>query len=367
MVGAEVSGVLSRARGRAATSTARVPDVTSTEVATTPRRRPTIRDVAAAAGVSRGTVSRVINGGHWVSPPAREAVEKAIASTGYRANQHARSLVTGRSNALAFLLAEPQDRLFADPTYAPLLRGAAEALAARQMTLNLLVAGTPEERENVASYITAGHVDGAMLISSHENEPLVDLLLSYDVPLVSCGIPLGKADRVASVSVDEAGGARDLVTHLRSRGRRRIAMITGPLDLPGGRYRLDGYREVLGPDYDPRLVVHGDYDTPSGVSATEELLARDVPFDAVFAASDAMAAGAIAVLRRAGLRIPQDVAIGGFDDSGLAVNLDPPLTTMRQPFDLISAEMVSLLLDVVAGGPTRAVTMPATLIVRSST
>lgn len=341
--------------------------MTSTQTTASPRRRPTIRDVAAAAGVSRGTVSRVINGGHWVSPPAREAVEQAIAITGYRANQHARSLVTGRANALAFLLAEPQDRLFADPTYAPLLRGAAEALAARQMTLNLLVAGTEKERENVAAYISAGHVDGAMLISSHENEPLVDLLLSHDVPLVSCGIPLGQSDRVASVSVDEAGGARAMVTHLRERGHRRIAMITGPLDLPGGRFRLDGYREVLGAEYDPALVVHGDYGTESGAVATGELLARGVPFDAVFAASDAMAAGAISVLRRSGLRVPDDVAIGGFDDSGLAVNLDPPLTTMRQPFDRISAEMVALLVDVVAGGEPRSVTMPATLIVRAST
>lgn len=331
------------------------------------RRRPTIRDVAAAAGVSRGTVSRVINGGHWVSPSSREAVERAIATTGYRANQHARSLATGRSNALAFLLAEPQDRLFADPTYAPLLRGAAEALAARQMTLNLLVAGTSKERENVAAYISAGHVDGAMLISSHENEPLVDLLLSYDIPLVSCGIPLGRSDRVASVSVDEAGGARDMVSHLRARGRRRIGMITGPLDLPGGRYRLDGYREALGSDYDPALVVHGNYDTESGASATQQLLDRHVDFDALFAASDAMAAGALTVLRRAGLRVPHDVAIGGFDDSGLAVSLDPPLTTMRQPFDQISAEMVALLLDRVAGGSARSVTMPATLIVRAST
>lgn len=332
-----------------------------------PRRRPTIRDVAAAAGVSRGTVSRVLNGGHWVSPPAREAVERAIVRTGYRANQHARSLATGRANALAFLLAEPQDQLFADPTYAPLLRGAAEALADRQMTLNLLVAGTAKERQSVAAYIAAGHVDGAMLISTHENEPLLDLLLSHDIPLVSCGIPLGRSDRVSSVSVDESGGARAMVDHLRSRGRRRIATISGPLDLPGGKFRLDGYREAVGEDLDPTLIVHGDYGAESGARAMTELLARKVPFDAVFAASDAMAAGAITVLRRAGMRVPEDVAVGGFDDSGLAVNLDPPLTTMRQPFDRISAEMVSLLLDVIAGGLTKTVTLPAQLIVRSST
>ncbi|PYG01701.1 transcriptional regulator, LacI family [Georgenia satyanarayanai] len=331
------------------------------------RRRPTIRDVAAEAGVSRGTVSRYLNGGKWVSPEARDAVERAIKQTGYRANQHARSLATGRANAIAFLLAEPQDRLFADPTYAPLLRGAAEALAAREMTLTLLVAGTPKERENVVAYVEAGHVDGAMLISSHENEPLLDELLAGGVPMVSCGLPLGRTDRVASVSVDEAGGAREMVSHLRERGRRRIATITGPLDLPGGRYRLEGYRAELGADYDPALVAHGDYGTESGAAAMAELLERAPDLDAIFAASDAMAAGAITVLRRAGRRIPEDVAVGGFDDSGLAVNLDPPLTTMRQPFDRISAEMVSLLLEIVAGSATKSVTMPATLVVREST
>ena len=127
--------------------------------------------------MSRGTVSRYLNGGKWVSPDAREAIQQAIRQTGYRANQHARSLVTGRANALAFLLAEPQESLFVDPTYTPLLRGAAAALAQQQKTLNLLVASTPEERENVVAYMAGGHVDGAMLISSHENDPLVDLLL----------------------------------------------------------------------------------------------------------------------------------------------------------------------------------------------
>ncbi len=330
------------------------------------RRRPTIKDVAATAGVSRGTVSRYLNGGKWVSPDARDSVERAIRRTGYRTNQHARSLVTGRANALAFLLAEPQDRLFVDPTYAPLLRGAAEALAGHQMTLNLLVAGSPEERLNAVTYMSGGHVDGAMLISSHENDPLVDLLLEHEIPVVSCGLPLGRTDRVASVSVDEVGGAREMVAHLRGRGCRRIAMITGPEDQPGGRYRLQGYRDELGSGFDQALVAGGDWSYESGTVAMTELLGRVGDIDAVFAASDAMAAGAIAALRRAGRRIPEDVAVGGFDDSALATSLDPTLTTMHQPFDQISAQMVALLLDIIAGGAIRSVTMPATLVVRGS-
>lgn len=336
---------------------------------TSGRRRPTIKDVATAAGVSRGTVSRVINGGHWVSPSAHKAVEQAIRTTGYRVNRHARSLVTGRANSLAFLLTEPQHLLFSDPNFSILLRGAAAALAKRGMTLVLLVAGDEAERENVAAYVAAGHVDGVLLISSHENDPLIGSLLEQGVPTVACGIPLGYADQVPSVSVDEVGGARTMVAHLRAAGRRRIGMIAGPLDTPGGRFRLEGYRQTLGADFDERLVAYGDYSAASGAAAMEALLDSGVGsdgIDAVFAASDLMAAGAITTLRQRGLRVPEDIAVGGFDDSALAATLDPPLTTMRQPFDRISSEMVTLLLEVIEGAPQKSVTIPASLVVRRS-
>jgi DNA-binding LacI/PurR family transcriptional regulator len=206
-----------------------------------------------------------------------------------------------------------------------------------------------------------------LLISTHENEPLIGSLLGERVPTVACGIPLGYADRVASVSVAEIGGARAMVQHLRKRGRGRVAMIAGPLDTPGGRYRLEGYRQELGDAFDERLVAHGDYSAASGSAAMAELLKRAPDIDAVFAASDLMASGALATLRKAGRKVPDDVAVAGFDDSGLAETLDPPLTTMHQPFDRISAEMVALLLDVVDGAPHRSVTLPAQLVVREST
>lgn len=330
------------------------------------RRKPTIRDVAAVAGVSRGTVSRVINGGHWVSPDALEAVEAAIRETGYTANHAARSLATGRTNSLAFLLTEPQHLLFADPTFSLLLRGAAEALAQRSMTLVLLVAGTPAERANVDHYVRAGHVDGVLLISSHESDPLLASLLAAGTPTVCCGLPLGHQGDVSAVSVDEENSARTMVRYLREQGHQRIAMIAGPHDTPGGRYRLAGYRDELGESFDPDLVEEGDYGTESGAAAMTALLARGKDIDAVFAASDLMAAGAIAVLRKAGLRVPDDIAVAGFDDSGLAATHDPPLTTMRQPWDRLSEEMVALLLEVIDGAPVRAVTLPTTLVVRAS-
>ncbi|WP_436968449.1 LacI family DNA-binding transcriptional regulator [Demequina zhanjiangensis] len=337
-------------------------------MATTPSagRKPTIRDVANVAGVSHGTASRVINGGKWVSPEARDAVERAIATTGYTVNRHAQALATGRANSIAFLLTEPQHLLFADPTFSILLRGAAEAAAARGATLVLLVAGTEAERANVAEYVRAGHVDGVLLISSHEADPLLEILIGAGIPTVACGIPLGHRGEVPHVSVDEAGSARTMARYLRTKGHSRIAMIAGPRDTPGGRYRLEGFREALGDDFDPELVEHGDYTEESGESAMERILARSSDIDAVFAASDLMASGALTALRRAGLRVPQDVAVAGFDDSGLAERLDPPLTTMRQPWDQISEEMVTLLQQVVGGGLRKSITLPADLVVRAS-
>jgi len=333
----------------------------------TARRRPTIKDVAAAAGVSRGTVSRVLNGGRWVSPESLASVQEAIRATGYSANSHARSLVTGRSNSVAFLLTEPQHLLFEDPTFSILLRGAASALAKRQMPLLLMVAGTPEERRRITEYVGAGHVDGVLLVSSHTGNPVIPSLLRKGVPTIACGAPLGFEDRVGYVAADDVGGARAMVRHLVERGRQQIATITGPLDTPGGLKRLEGYRLELGEGFDESLVVHGDYTRAGGERAMQALLERRPDVDAVFVASDLMAAGALTTLARSGRRVPEDVAVGGFDDSGLAATLQPPLTTMRQPFERIAHEMVRLLVEVVDGQEIAAVIVPTALVVRAST
>lgn len=333
----------------------------------TPRRRPTIRDVAAAAGVSRGTVSRVLNGGHWVSPDALAAVQEAIRTTGYQANQHARSLVTGRANSVAFLLTEPQHLLFEDPNFSVLLRGAAEALAAREIPLLLMLASTPAERKRISAYVAAGHVDGVLLISSHRDNPMVAELLKHQVPVVACGVPLGFEGSVGYVAADDRAGARTMTRHLLDTGRTRVAMITGPLDTPGGTLRLEGYREAVGDAFDETLVAHGDYSRESGRLAMAELIERRPDLDAVFVASDLMAAGALVALQAAGRSVPDDVAVGGFDDSGVAAALHPALTTMRQPFERISAEMVRLLLETVEGAEPAAVTLQTTLVRRAST
>lgn len=331
------------------------------------KRRPTIRDVAAKAGVSRGTVSRVINGGHWVSPDALAKVESAIAETGYSANQAARSLASGRANSVAFLLTEPQHLLFEDPTFSILLRGAAQSLAKRGMPLVLMIAGTAEERRQIMAYLSAGHVDGVLLVSSHAGNTIVDSLIHEGIPTIACGRPIGFESKLGYVAADDLDGARQMTRHLVECGYKNIAMIAGPRDTPGGQERVRGYLDVVGQDREESYVAYGDYSRASGQAAMAELLTRGMPLDAVFVASDLMASGAMTALREAGLSIPGDVAVAGFDDSGLAATLDPPLTTMHQPFDRIAEEMVRILLDVVGGELPAAVTLPTTLVQRAST
>ncbi|WP_217140111.1 LacI family DNA-binding transcriptional regulator [Streptomyces sp. AC627_RSS907] len=333
------------------------------------RRPPTIHDVAREAGVSRGTVSRVLNGGHYVSPAAQEAVNAAIRKTGYVVNRHARSLITGRSDSVGFLLTEPQERFFEDPNFNVLLRGCTQALAAHDVPLLLMLAGTKDERRRIARYITAGHVDGVLLVSSRSGDPVAEELRAAGVPLVACGKPIGLGSKVSYVAADDRDGARDMVRHLLSLGRRRVGVVTGPLDTPGGVERLAGYKEVLaeaGVAFDERLVVSGDYSRASGEAGAERLLARAPDADAVFVASDLMAQGVLAALQRAGRRVPEDVAVGGFDDSPAAVAASPELTTIRQPWDRISAEMVRVLLAQIGGEDPATVILPTELVKRES-
>ncbi|MFI5593776.1 LacI family DNA-binding transcriptional regulator [Amycolatopsis sp. NPDC051758] len=342
---------------------------------TTPRRRPghkrppTIHDVAAHAGVSRGTVSRVLQGGHNVSPASQEAVNAAIRKLGYVVNRAARSLVTQRAGSVAFLLSETQDRFFADPNFTTLLRGCTEALAVHDIPLVLITAGTEAERRRITPFLLGHHVDGVLLISSHRGSPMVEHLRRAELPFVCCGKPLGQRGKVSYVAADDREGAKDMVRHLLESGRRRIATIAGPQDSPGGVERLAGYREVLaehGLPLDEQLVEVGDYSWASGEAGMQQLLTRAPDLDAVFVASDLMADGALTAIERTGRRVPADVAVGGFDDSPVASAAHPPLTTMRQPWDRISETMVRQLLAQIDGEGPATVILPTELVVRES-
>lgn len=331
-------------------------------------KKPTIREVASVAGVSVGTVSRVLNGKNRVSLGAKNAVQAAIKLTGYRVNPHARNLATSRSNTVAFLLPEAQHQLFDDPNYSMLVRGVSAALAAQNYSLVLIVAGDEAERARATTYITAGHVDGVLLaLSSPNGSPaLIESLVEAQVPVVTCGELAGFEGRIGCVSADDRLGARRMVRYLAEKGRTRIVTIAGPLGSPGGIGRLEGYRDVVTDAANDSFIEVGDYSRDSGFRAMNQLLQRVPDLDAVFAANDAMAAGAIDALQLAGRRVPGDVSVAGFDDSRFAEETEPPLTTMHQPFDRISLEMVRLLLDQIAGEQPVTMMLPTVLVERHS-
>jgi DNA-binding LacI/PurR family transcriptional regulator len=270
---------------------------------------------------------------------------------------------------VAFILSEPQERLFADPNFSVILRGCTQALAVHDIAVLLCIASSESERSRVIRFLAAGHVDGALLVSAHSGDPIMDLLHGVGVPYVAIPVPLGHESSIAYVAANDRDGARQMVAYLCSLGRRRIATITGPLDTSGGQQRLAGYRDVLaGQPGEPaeELIASGDYSQASGHAAMTELLARAPDLDAVFVASDVMARGALAALHQAGRRVPEDIAVGGFDDSPAATEARPELTTIRQPWRQICNELIRLLLSIIAGEPPAAVILPTELIRRET-
>ncbi len=319
--------------------------------------------------MSRGTVSRVLNGGRYVSTAALAAVQRAVVETGYVANSSARSLATSRSGAVAFVLTEPQERLFEDPNFHVLLRSCTQALAERDLVLMLLLAGSAAEHQRVLRFLRGRHVDGMLLVSTHLGDPLVAEASRSGLPVVAAGRPLGHEHDVRSVAADDRGGARAMVEHLVARGRRRVTTVAGPQDTSGGVERLAGYFDVVGRRARAVDVVAADgWTHAAGERAMARLLEQVPDLDAVFVASDLMASGALAALRRAGREVPGDVAVGGFDDSRVAVQVDPPLTTVRQPLVEVGRRMVDLLLAQIAGeAEVEPAVLPTELVVRAST
>jgi DNA-binding LacI/PurR family transcriptional regulator len=330
----------------------------------------TLDEVARVAGVSRATVSRVVNGNPRVGGDAKRDVERAIARLGYIPNQAARSLVTRRSDSVGVVIPEPPGMLFGDPFFPRLLRGVSSELSARNLQLVLLMPQSPDEERRVERYLTAGHVDGALLVSLHGNDTLPDMLVERGVAVVVGGRPPG-GDVVSYVDVDNVGGARAAVSHLITGNRRTIATIAGPPDMSAGIDRLAGYRQALddaGLARDPALEAAADFTQGGGAQAMRRLLDARPDVDGVFAASDLMAAGALQVLRTAGRRVPEDVAVVGFDDSSIAATSEPALTSVRQPIEEMGREMVRLLLEQASrpGSVPRKVILATRLVQRRS-
>ena len=334
------------------------------------RERPTLEAVARRAGVSRATVSRVVNGSATVAEPIREAVKEAVRELGYVPNQAARSLVTQRTESIALILPETAHRVFSDDLFFPsIIRGVSVELEAADKQLVLMMAGSPRSHSRVERYAVAGHVDGVMFASMHGDDPLPGTLSRMGIPVVCSGRPMTPTGvAVPYVDVDNVGGVEAAVRHLLRTGHQRIATIAGPQDMVAGIDRLAGYRAVLGEVGGAGRVAVGDFTRESGIRAMHELLDAEPQLDAVFAASDMMAHGALQALKEAGRRVPQDVAVIGFDDFEISQFSDPPLTTVRQPILDIGRTMARQILGLVNGDghvPSEVV-LPTELIVRNS-
>jgi DNA-binding LacI/PurR family transcriptional regulator len=322
----------------------------------------TIEEVAAAAGVSRSTVSRVVNGSTAVSPSALEAVHRAIADLNYVPNRAARSLASRATMAIALVVPEDTSRFFGDPFFAAIVSGINKRLTRSDYVLNLIVA-SDDPQDKATSYLRSGAVDGAIVVSHHTSDTFIDRIAAA-VPVVYGGRPLREREHDHYVDVDNVAGGRDATAYLIGKGRRRIATITGPLTMHAGVDRLAGFREALSAAGLTEVAVEdGDFTSDAGAAAMQRIIDTGKPFDALFIASDLMVRGALPVLDRAGLTVPDDVAIVGFDDSPVATSLTPQLTTMRQPSLAQGEKMADVLLSMLAGGQPPHVTILETELV----
>jgi len=326
----------------------------------------TLDELAALSGVSRATVSRVINGGR-VSEQTRERVTEVLERTGFRPNAAARTLASGRSGVVGVVIHLSPHLLFQDPYFSSLLQGVTDALAERAIGMMLWL-GSRSKQETLDQILWMGPLDGVIVTADQLDDPLVDGLLASSLPTVLIGHR--RADGNASyVDVDNVAAADMVTTHLIGLGRTRVGHITGRLRTVAGEDRIAGYTKAMaraGLATDG-LIVEGDFREPSGRAGAIMLLERDA--DAIFCANDATAVGALQSIRSRGLSVPDDVAVAGFDDLEFAAHLDPPLTTVRQGIQAQGVEAARTLLDLLQdrGGGPRRVILPTELVIRAST
>ncbi|WP_030437764.1 LacI family DNA-binding transcriptional regulator [Actinoplanes subtropicus] len=331
-----------------------------------PRRQPTLAEVAARAGVSMTAASRVINNAPHVSRAKREAVEKAIRDLGYSPSRTARALATRRNGVIALAISGDDPAIFADPFFAQVIVGISGALEETDLHLVLCLGASGRGRARFQGLLGTHAVDGVMLTALRGDDPLVRLVEESGLPAVYGGRPLhGEPEWFADV--DNRGGARTAVEHLIELGRVRIATITGLADTEVGRSRLRGYHDALAAGgLPPYAAEAGDFTVGGGAEAMRALLDTHPDLDAVFVANDNMAAGGLSVLRERGYRVPADVAVVGFDDLEIAGRTDPPLTTVHQPVRALGREMARMLIALLAGQQPTSLILPTRLVVRRS-
>ncbi|AWZ04015.1 MULTISPECIES: LacI family DNA-binding transcriptional regulator [unclassified Streptomyces] len=330
------------------------------------KRMPTLDEVAARAGVSRTAASRVINNAPHVSRAKREAVQRAVRELDFVPNPSAQALASRRVGAVVLAVSSDEPGLFADPFFAEVIVGVSAALEQTELELILLLANTPRGRERFERLLRSRRADGVMLMALRGDDPLGRLGEEVDLPVVFGGLPL-TGEPTWYVDADNRGGARLAAEHFARTGRRRPVMITGQVDTRASVAREEGFTDGLTLSGLPLLGVEpGQFTEDGGAEAMERLLRAHPDPDAVFAASDAMAIGALRTLRERGLRVPEDVAVIGFNDLASARHTSPPLTTVHQPVRALGQEMARMLVSAIEGHRPTPLILPTRLTVRES-
>jgi LacI family transcriptional regulator len=329
----------------------------------------TLEDIAKQAGVSRSTASRVVNNDPNVSDRVRMKVQKVILATGYHPHAAARSLASHRSWMIGLVLPRTVSTFFTDPYFPRLTQGVAQACNQHNYTLALFLLDTKEDEKRIFPLISRrGQLDGILLQTAPIEDILIDKLVSSDFPVVIAGRPF-KANGISYIDVDNINAAHNAVCHLIELGNKRIGTITGWMNSTVGIDRKEGYLKAIteqGWQVQENLIVESDFTENGGYLAMQQML--PLKPDAVFAASDTMAIGAIRAVRDAGMSVPEDIAFVGFDDLPIASLSDFKLTTVRQPIIQFGAKAVDTLIDLIENGikPSRRIIMDTELVIRDS-
>jgi DNA-binding LacI/PurR family transcriptional regulator len=308
----------------------------------------------------------VINKAPHVSRAARAAVEKAIKEMGYLPNRTARALATQQTGIVALAFSHDAPELFADPFFAQVIVGVSAALEETDLHLVLCLASSGRGQSRLTNLLQTRGVDGIMLMALRGDDPLTHIVRQAGLPAVYGGRPL-HFEPQWYVDSDNLGGARLATEHLIGLDRTRIVTITGQVCTQVGEARYRGYREAMVmAGLTPHGVIEGDFTEAGGAAAMKTLLDRHPDLDAVFAANDNMAAGALRVLADAGRSVPADVAVVGFDDLDIAERTDPPLTTVHQSIQALGKEMARMLIELIAGRERTSIILPTRLVLRDS-
>jgi LacI family transcriptional regulator len=327
-----------------------------------------LEEIAKLSGVSRSTVSRVINNDPNVGEATREKVLKIIRQANYHPNVAARGLAAGRTRILGLVIPRGVSALFSDPYFPLLIQGVSSACNSNDHSVMLWLAEPEYERRMIRQIMHSGLIDGVIVASVLLDDPMIQSLVEGDLPFILVGRH-PTDNRVSYIDIDNFSSAREIVMHLLRLGYRRVATITGPRNMVPGADRLEGYLAALrdrGLVAVPDLIVEGDFTEAGGQAAMQRLLPYQP--EAVFAASDMMAIGALRALREAGRRVPEDVALVGFDDIPVAARSAPPLTTVRQPIQRMGVVVAETLIDMIEHPEAlpRRVILPTEIVIRES-